>query len=103
MTIIVMGELEAESGEVDRLEDALATMMAATNAEAGCEHYSFARLIGAPDTIIVSERWSSAEALAAHSASPHMAAFNRAVGGARLKRISVKAWDGTFWRTLIGD
>lgn len=103
MTIIVMGHLRAAPGDVDRLKDALSTMMAATNAEEGCEHYSFARHIDDPDTIIISERWASPEALAAHGASDHMKAFNAAVGGAKIEAISVKAWTAEPWRTLIGE
>lgn len=102
MTIIVMGHLKAQPGEVDRLADALTRMMALTNQEEGCLHYSFARVIGDPDTIIVSERWASPEALAAHGASAHMAEFNAAVGGAKLVEVKVDAWQAEHWRTLIG-
>ncbi len=103
MTIIVMGHIRAEAGEVARLQPALSTMLAATNAEEGCEHYSFAAHIDDPDTLIISERWASREALAAHGASDHMKTFNRAIGGAKLIETSVKAWNGEFWRTLIGE
>lgn len=103
MTIIVMGHIHAAPGEILRLKDALSAMLAATNAEDGCEHYSFAAHIDDPDMLIISERWASAEALAAHGASDHMKAFNRAIGGAVLKQVSVKAWKGDFWRTLAGE
>lgn len=103
MTIIVMGHLRTAPGEIERLHEALSAMLAATNAEPGCEHYSFARHVDDPDTLIISERWASAEALAEHGASDHMKAFNQAVGGAKLLDVSVKSWDGTFLRTLVGE
>lgn len=103
MTIIVMGHIKAAPGEVERLKDAMSTMLALTNAEEGCEHYSFARHIDDPDTIIISERWASAEALTAHFASAHMAEFNRAIGTAKIEGVVVKAWNGQFWRNLIGE
>ncbi len=102
MTIIVMGHIHTGPGEAARLKEALSAMMAATNAEEGCEHYSFAAHIDDPDLIIISERWTSAEALAAHGATAHMKAFNKALGGAVLKQVLVKAWDGAFVRTLVG-
>lgn len=103
MTIIVMGYLRTAKGLVDKIVPALSAMMAATNAEEGCEHYSFSRHIDDPDMIIISERWASPEALAAHGASAHMKAFNQALSGVRLEGLSVKAWTGDHWRTLIGD
>lgn len=103
MTIIVMGHIQAGAGEVARLKEALSAMMAATNAEDGCEHYSFAAHIDDPDLIIISERWTSAEALTAHGATAHMKTFNKALGGAVLKQVLVKAWEGEFARTLVGE
>lgn len=102
MTIIVMGHISTEAGEVERLRPALVRMALLTREEEGCELYSFAVAVDDADTVIISERWASAEALAAHGASAHMAEFNKAVGGAKLKDISVKAWNGEFWRNLIG-
>jgi len=102
MTIIVMGHIRAAPGEIDRLRDVLTEMVARTNEEEGCDHYSFARAVGDPDLLIISERWASAEALAAHGASAHMAAFNKAIGGAQIQDVSVNAWTAEHWRTLMG-
>lgn len=103
MTIIVMGHIHLGTGEAARLQAELSAQVAATNAEEGCEHYSFAGHIDDPDLLIVSERWASAEALAAHGQSAHMKAFNAVLRSAELRGVSVKAWNSEFWRTLIGD
>ena len=58
--------------------------MPAVHAENGCIEYgpaadadgfgSFQTKLG-PDTFVVVEKWESPEALAAHAAAPHMAAY----------------------------
>lgn len=103
MTVIVMGHIRAPASEIDRLKPAIDAMVAATTQEEGCEHYSFARHVGDPELLILSERWASAEALAAHGQTAHMKAFNQAIAGATLHAVSVKVWNGSFWRTLIGE
>ena len=74
--IIVMGHCRTASGEFDRVTEAMQTQVAATNAEDGCIHYSFARHVSDPDLLIISERWRDQAAIDAHFKSPHMAAFN---------------------------
>jgi quinol monooxygenase YgiN len=101
--IIVMGTIKAEAGEIDRLSSAMLTMMAATQAEEGCEHYVFSRALDDPDTAYVSERWRDQAALDAHFASSHMATFNAVIGGAKLKSVSVKAYENDQVRVLIGE
>lgn len=101
--IIVMGTIKAAVGEIDRLHDALAEQMAATQAEDGCELYVFSRDVTNPDCLLISERWRDNDALAAHSKSPHMAVFNRAIGAAKIESVSVKAYDVSGVRNLIGD
>lgn len=101
--IIVMGTIKATAGEIDRLHDALVDQMAATQAEDGCELYVFSRDVTNPDCLLISERWRDNDALAAHSKSPHMAVFNRAVAAAKIESVSVKAYDVSGVRNLIGD
>ena len=101
--IIVMGTIKAAASEIDRLYDALAEQMAATHAEDGCELYVFSRDVTNSDCLLISERWRDGDALAAHSKSPHMAVFNRAIGTAKIQSVSVKAYDVSGVRTLIGD
>ncbi|HEX8486597.1 putative quinol monooxygenase [Sphingomonas sp.] len=101
--IIVMGEIKLASGGGERARTLLADHAAVCTAEEGCESYAFSIDCGDPDLVRIAERWASAEALAAHGAAPHQKAFGRALRDHPIERMSVKAWDGTFWRTLVGD
>ena len=103
MTILVMGHIKTAPGDAARMTDLLTAHMKATAAEAGCEHYNFAFDAADPDTIRISERWEDTGALAAHGAADHQKAFGRALRDFKIVEVSVKAWDGAFWRTLIGD
>lgn len=99
--IIVMGYAKLAPGEIDRLGPEMEAQITATRAEDGCQYYGFARDVLEPDTLIISERWRDNDAIAAHFASPHMAAFNAALASAQLVAISVKAYENGVERTLI--
>ncbi len=101
--IVVMGTICLADGDIDRLRDEMATQMVATQAEDGCEQYVFSRDVTDPDTLLISERWRDADALAAHGKTPHMAAFNKAIGRATIKTISVKAYEVASVKTLLGE
>ena len=79
--LLIQGWLKLAAGEFDKIADQAGAMVAATAAEPGCIHYSFARDVGDPDLIHIAERWRDGEALAAHGTSDHMKTFNRAMGG----------------------
>ena len=101
--VIVMGTARFEPGEIEALHAAMEAQLTATRTEDGCDHYAFARDVLDPDLLHISERWRDNAAIDAHFASTHMAAFNAAMGKAKLLSISVKAYDDTGVRTLIGD
>jgi quinol monooxygenase YgiN len=101
--IIVMGHAKMAPGELDRLAGAMAKQVAATNAEDGCDHYSFARDVTDPDRLIVSERWRDQAAIDAHFKSPHMAEFNAALGSAKVLDLSIKAYENGNVRVLMGS
>jgi quinol monooxygenase YgiN len=100
--IIVQGWVRVAPGEIDRLRSAALAMAEATRQEPGCLEYSFAIDLTDANLIRIAERWSDDAALAAHFASPHMASFNQALGGARIEAASVKAYTGELQRTLTG-
>lgn len=79
--LLIEGWLQLGAGEFDKVAASAAAMVAATRAEDGCIHYAFARDIDDPDLIRISEKWRDGDALAAHSASAHMAEFNRTMAG----------------------
>ena len=99
--LLIEGWLKLATGEFAKVADQARAMVEATNAEAGCLHYSFAQDIADPDLIRISERWESQEALAAHSASAHMAAFNRAMGGVQREGADLRLYTAEEVRKLM--
>lgn len=83
--LLINGWLKLASGEFDKVQTQAVAMVEATNQEAGCLHYAFARDVADPDLIRISERWESEEALGAHMASAHMAEFNKAMGTVKIE------------------
>src|SRR5437773_9529564 len=82
--IYVVTIISAKSGLRDAILKEFRANMPAVHAEKGCIEYgpaidaegigSFQAKFG-PDTFVVIEKWESPEALKAHAASPHMAAY----------------------------
>ncbi len=82
--IHVVAIITAKPGLRDQILAAFRANMPAVHAEKGCVEYGpaiDAEGAGAmqakfgPDTFVVIEKWESPEALKAHAASPHMAAY----------------------------
>src|SRR5271167_1427312 len=82
--IHVLAIITAKSGMREQILEAFHANMPAVHAEKGCVEYGpavDAEGIGAmqakfgPDTFVVIEKWESLDALRAHAASPHMAAY----------------------------
>ncbi len=82
--IHVVAVITAKPGQRDLILQAFRANVPAVLAEDGCIEYgavvdnpggpSFQTPIGS-DTFMVIEKWASVEALKAHAASPHMAAY----------------------------
>ena len=77
--LIVAGTITVDPDQVDELRDAATVMMAATLQETGCHQYVFSESLAAAGTIQIFEIWQSADELAAHFETPHMATFQRAL------------------------
>ncbi len=86
--IHVVAIITAKPGQRAAVLEAFRANMPAVHAERGCIEYapaidaddvgSLQTPVGA-DTFVVLEKWDSLEALRAHGASPHMAAYAAAV------------------------
>jgi len=82
--IHVIAVISAKPGMRDAILRAFRANVPAVKAEQGCIEYGAAVDVGnapkfqtpyGPDTFVVIEKWESADALKAHAASPHMAAY----------------------------
>ena len=82
--IHVVAVITAKPGQREKLLEAFRANVPAVRAEDGCIEYgaavdadglgSFQTKFG-PDTFVVVEKWTSVDALKAHAAAPHMAAY----------------------------
>ena len=82
--IHVVAIITAKPGQRENMLEAFRANIPAVRAEDGCIEYgpavdadgigSFQTNAG-PDTVFVIEKWADAQALKAHAAAPHMAAY----------------------------
>ena len=101
--IIVTGEARFGEGEIERLKDAFAANIAATRAEDGCLSYAYAVDLADPNLLHITEQWRDEAAVNAHMAAPHMGPLMAALGAAKIEALSVKAYDATYLKTLLGE
>jgi quinol monooxygenase YgiN len=82
--IHVLAIITAKPGQRDNILEAFRANVPAVRAEEGCIEYGAAidtEGLGSiqakfgPDTFVVVEKWASVDALKAHAAAPHMAAY----------------------------
>ena len=83
--LIVLAKAHVGESAMEAAKAAIADMVAASNAEEGCIAYAFTQDILEPGTIHIVEKWKDEAALAAHFATPHMAAFGAAIAGLDFK------------------
>lgn len=90
--VYVSAILHAAPGRADDLEKALRDVMPAVRAEEGCIRYDLHRGLADQDTFLFYELWTSAEALDAHMASPHMAAMRTDTADMQDRPAEVLTW-----------
>jgi quinol monooxygenase YgiN len=73
--IVVSGEIDIQEQSWPMAIPAAIEMMHASQKEEGCVQYSFYAHIEMPGRFHVYEEWESAEALAAHMETEHMATW----------------------------
>lgn len=76
--IIVAGTFRFDPNKMAAARPATAAIIEASNAEAGCEMFSFAQDIADPTLVRVFEIWRDQAALNEHWASPHFLAWKAA-------------------------
>lgn len=92
--ILITGTIDFDPAFHDDVVAAAKVAMAVSAQEAGCELYVMAADLSDPGRFHLSERWTDAESLAAHSAAPERKDFRRALRDAGAKGNSITRWDG---------
>ena len=91
--IIIAGTISIDPAKADQaIADAVA-MMQATHEEEGNLAYVFSLDPLVPGQIQLFEKWASEEALAAHSASAHMAEFRPKMGAWGVTGADIKKYE----------
>ena len=79
--LIVLAKCKVGEGAMEAAKAVIADMVAASNAEEGCIAYAFTQDVLDPSILHIVEKWEDEAALAAHFATPHMAAFGAGIAG----------------------
>ena len=78
--LIVAGVIKIDPAKRTLAEAAFAKVRAATLEESGCIEYQAYADPSDPAVVFMFEKWQSADALAKHFQTPHMAEFGAAIG-----------------------
>lgn len=76
--ILVVGTFRVDPARLDAARPAMAAMVEASRAEAGCVAYGYAEDVLDAGLIHVVERWEDRDALTAHVATAHIAEWRAA-------------------------
>lgn len=86
-SVVVTAVFTPAEGQFDAVYEALLPAIAVVHEEAGCELYA---IHSAPDgTIVMIEKWDSAELLDAHGAGPAVEALNASLVGKLAQPVEV--------------
>ena len=89
MHVVILAEIELHPDDVDAAIALAVPIQIASQADAGCLAYAFARDVVRTTVLRISEHWESVEALRSHLAQPHVATFQADLG--RLRVVSAAA------------
>jgi quinol monooxygenase YgiN len=78
--VVVVATIQVKPGNEDEALAAFNASIPPTHEEPGCLRYALHRDLDDPTRFVFVEQWASAEALAAHGATPHLKALFAAVG-----------------------
>lgn len=87
--IIITGTFELDPADRDRALAALTAMTDASRTDPGCLCYGFWVDPGCPQRFRAYEEWETPEAIEAHMATPHAAAFGAALAVLRFRSSDV--------------
>ena len=93
--LVLVVSIETTADNIAAVKDAIAAMETASRAEEGCHDYTFSVELSDPNRLRIAECWENEEALKAHFATPHMAAFNEAMAKVAPSSMDLKCYEAT--------
>lgn len=91
--LVVLADARFDPEDADRVRAIARPMIEASRAEPGCAGYDYAFDLIEPDLMRVRELWRDEQALRDHFATPHMAAFLKALRALQPRRLSVRCYE----------
>ena len=91
--IVIAGAIRIETAKQSEAVAAAIEMMEETHKEEGCISYVFSRDLTEAGAFRLFEEWESQEALDLHFAAPHMAKFQKVLGGIGVKEMAVQKYE----------
>lgn len=91
--LIVLATAKMGDGALEAGREAMTTMVEASRAEEGCIEYGYAVDVIDPSILRITEKWVDDAALVSHFQTPHMAAFQQALGGLDVSVIEVRKYE----------
>lgn len=91
--LVIAGHFRIDAASKRVAEAAAREMMRDTRRETGCLAYVFSLDLEDPELFHLFEAWESPAALEAHFRTPHMQAFQRAVGGFGVKESTIQRYE----------
>lgn len=90
--LVVAGHIQIDPAKVPEAVKAAQAVMEATRKEAGCISYTFSSDLAQEGRFLIFEEWESQAALDAHFKEPHMATFQKQMGGFGVSDIKVQRY-----------
>ncbi len=100
--LVVAGYVKLDPNKLDPAMEAARTVMEATRQEAGCISYTFSADLSEEGHFHIFEEWESQAALDEHFKAPHMAVFQKAMGGFGVSEIKVQRYEVGKVDKLLG-
>lgn len=100
MPVAVIGQFRFPLAALDQARPVMQRVIAATRAEPGCVQYNYAEDVLDPGLFRVSEVWDSAEHLAAHMQTAHMALWQQERAALGLSEREVTVFEVSGSRAL---
>lgn len=93
--VIVSGKIQIAESSRDKGLALIEPLVTATRQEAGCISYGFYEDLVTPGAFQLHEIWEDQAALDAHMQTPHIAAFNEAIGTIEVLDLAITFYDAT--------
>lgn len=91
--LVIAGHVRIDPAQREAAISAARDMMEATRREPGCISYTLSADVADPGVFHIFEEWEGQAALESHFSAPHMATFQKQMGGLGVKEMKIQRYD----------